>query len=80
MQPVPIATNVVSSNPVDGGVYSIQYLRNNSTGDADNSSNKVLLFLFLWNPPNVYTLVCKHTNKWINISTFQIPSAKKIVM
>jgi hypothetical protein len=47
MQPVPIATNVVSSNPVDGGVYSIQYLRNNNTGDADNSSTKVLLFLFL---------------------------------
>jgi hypothetical protein len=31
MQPVPIATNVVSSNPVDGAVYSIQYIRNNST-------------------------------------------------
>jgi hypothetical protein len=31
MQPVPITTNVVGSNPVDGAVYSIQYLRNNST-------------------------------------------------
>jgi hypothetical protein len=32
----------------------------------------VLLFLFLWNSPNVYTLVWKHTNKWRNICTFQI--------
>ena len=50
-----------------------------STIDTDNSSNTVLLFLFLWNSPNVYTLVGKHTNKWRNICTFQIPSAKKIV-
>ena len=44
-----------------------------------HSSNTVLLFLFLWNSPNVYTLVWKHTNKWRNICTFQIPPAKKIV-
>ena len=31
MEPVPITTNVVSSNPVDGWVYSKQYLGNNST-------------------------------------------------
>ena len=31
VQPVPITTNVVSSSPVDGGLYSIQYLSNNST-------------------------------------------------
>ena len=43
-----------------------------STIDTDNSSNTVLLFLFLWNSPNVYTLVWKHTNKWRNICTFQI--------
>jgi hypothetical protein len=30
------------------------------------------IFLFLWNSPNVYTLVWKHTNKWRNICTFQI--------
>jgi hypothetical protein len=29
---------------------------------------------------HVYTLVWKHTNKWWNIYTFQIPSAKKRVM
>ena len=51
-----------------------------STIDTDNSSNTVLLFLFLWNSSNVYTLVWKHTNKWRNIYTFQIPSAKLIVM
>jgi hypothetical protein len=51
-----------------------------STIDTDNSSNTVLLFLFLWNSPNVYTLVWKHTNRWRNICTFQIPSAKRIVM
>jgi hypothetical protein len=28
-----------------------------STIDTDNSSNTVLLFLVLWNSPNVYTLV-----------------------
>ena len=39
-----------------------------------------VFFLFWWNYPNVYTLVWKHTNKWRNICTFQIPSAKKIVM
>ena len=50
-----------------------------STIDTSNSSNTVLLFLFLWNSPNVYTLVWKHTNKWRNICSFQIPSAKKIV-
>ena len=51
-----------------------------STIDTYNSSNTVLLFLFWWNSPNVYTLVWKHTNKWPNICTFQIPSAKtKIV-
>ena len=44
--------------------------------DTDYSSNAVLLFLFIWNSPNVYTLVWKHTNKWRNICTF--PSAKKI--
>jgi hypothetical protein len=32
------------------------------------------------NPANVYTLVWKHTYKWWNIWTFQIPSTKKIVM
>jgi hypothetical protein len=42
-----------------------------------NSSNTVLLFLFLWNSPNMYTLVWKHTNKWRNICTFQITSTKK---
>jgi hypothetical protein len=47
--------------------------------NTDNSSSTVLLFLFLWNSPNVYTLVWKHTNKWWNICTFQIPSANKIV-
>jgi hypothetical protein len=41
-----------------------------STIDTDNSSNTVLLFLFWWNSPNVYTLVWKHTNKWWNICTF----------
>ena len=41
------------------------------------SSNTELLFLFCWNSHNVYTLVWKHTNKWPNICTFQIPSAKK---
>jgi hypothetical protein len=41
-----------------------------STIDTDNSSNTVLLFLFLWNSPNLYTLVWKHTNKWRNICTF----------
>ena len=46
---------------------------------TDNSSNTVLLFLFLWNSPNVYTLVWKHTNKWRYICTFQICSTKKIV-
>jgi hypothetical protein len=44
----------------------------NSTIDSDNSSNTVLLFLFLWNSPNVYTLFWKHTNKWRNICTFKI--------
>jgi hypothetical protein len=44
-----------------------------STIDTDNSSNAVLLFPFLWNSPYVYTLVGKHTNKWRNIYTFQIP-------
>jgi hypothetical protein len=44
-----------------------------STIDTDNSSNTVLLFLFLWNSPNVYTLVWKHTNKWRNVKI----SAKK---
>ena len=48
-----------------------------STIDTDSSSNTVI---FLWNSPNVYTLVWKHTNKWRNICTFQIPSAKIIVM
>jgi len=41
-----------------------------STIDTYNSSNKVLLFLFWWNSPNVYTQVWKHTNKWRNICTF----------
>jgi hypothetical protein len=49
-----------------------------STIYTDNSSNTVLLFLFLWNSPNMYTLVWKHTNKWRNICTFHIPSDKKI--
>jgi hypothetical protein len=43
-----------------------------STIDTDNSSNTVLLFLFLWNSPNVYTLVWKHTNKRRIICTFQM--------
>ena len=33
--------------------------RSKSTIDTDNSSNTILLFLFLWNSPNVYTLVWK---------------------
>ena len=37
----------------------------------------LLLPLFLWKSPNMYTLVWKHTNNWRNICTFQIPSAKK---
>ena len=48
-----------------------------STIHTSNSSNTVLLFLFLGNSPNVYTLVWKHINKWRNICIFQIPSAKK---
>jgi hypothetical protein len=48
-----------------------------STIHTSNSSNTVLLFPFLGNSPNVYTLVWKHTDKWRNICTFQIPSAKK---
>ena len=50
-----------------------------STVDTDNSSNTVLLFIFLWNFLNVYTLVWKQTNKWRNICTFHISSAKNIV-
>jgi hypothetical protein len=38
------------------------------------SVQRVLLFLFWWNSPNVYTLVWEHTNKWQNICTFQISS------
>jgi hypothetical protein len=53
------------------------FLTVKSTIDTDNSSNTVLLFLFLWNSPNVYILVWKYTNKWRNICTFQIPPAKK---
>jgi hypothetical protein len=34
---------------------------------TDNSSNTVLLFLFLWNSPSVYTLVWKHTKFFIPI-------------
>ena len=41
------------------------------------SSVILLLPLFLWNSPNMYILVWKHTNNWRNICTFQIPSAKK---
>ena len=48
-----------------------------STIHTSNSSNTVLLFPFLGNSPNVYTLAWKHTDKWRNICTFQIPSAKK---
>ena len=48
-----------------------------STIHTSNSSNTVLLFPFLGNSPSVYTLVWKHTDKWRNICTFQIPSAKK---
>ena len=39
-----------------------------STIDTDNSSNTVLLFLFLWNSPSVYTLVWKHTKFFIPIT------------
>jgi hypothetical protein len=56
-------------------------LRNNSTVfeelevsivDLTVTNAVLLLFLFLWNSPNMYTLVWKHTNKWRNICPFQI--------
>jgi hypothetical protein len=65
--------------------YNYRYLRNNSTVFEELSVSIVDLtvanavLLATRNSPSVYTLVWKHTNKWRNICTFQIPSAKKIV-